>query len=149
MNVSASNDSFDNSSRSVFFCPSSPQFIWDLKETISLQLAIAVTAAACAFTILLSILVIIAVKKIRELQTDCFPQYSDHKCAIRKIGHHARLGDINGSSYSLIPCPVHATFRRNRKHTPNFEVNLACEQALSRGQSLLAAEAKIIAEITK
>ena len=146
MNVSTSKDSLHNSSRSVFFCPSSPQFIWDLKHTISLQFAIAVTAAACPFTILLNILVIVAVKKIRELQTDCFQRYSDPKCAIRKIGHHARLGDINGSSYSLIPWPVHATFRRNRKHS--FEVNLACEQALSR-DSLLAAEAKIVVEITK
>ena len=70
MNVSTSKDSFDNSSRSVFFCPSSPQFIWDLKETISLQLGIAFTAKACPFTILLNILVIVAVKKIRELQTN-------------------------------------------------------------------------------
>ena len=70
MNASASKDSFDNSSRSVFFCPSSPRFIWDLKHTIFLQLAIAVTAAACPFTILLNILVIVTVKKIRELQTN-------------------------------------------------------------------------------
>ena len=70
MNASASKDSFDNSSRSRFFFPSSPQFIWDLKQTISLQFAIAVTAAACPFTILLNILVIVAVKKIRELQTN-------------------------------------------------------------------------------
>ena len=70
MNVSTSKDSFDNSSRSVFFCQSSPQFIWDLKQTIFLQLAIAVTAAACPFTIFLNILVIVAVKKIRELQTN-------------------------------------------------------------------------------
>ena len=54
----------------MFFCPSSPQFIWDLKETISLQLAIGVTAAACPFASLLNILVIVAVKKIRELQTN-------------------------------------------------------------------------------
>ena len=54
----------------MFFCPSSPQFIWDLKQTISFQLAIAVIAAACPFTILLNILVIVAVKKIRELQTN-------------------------------------------------------------------------------
>ena len=68
MNVSTSKDSFDNSSRSVFFCPSSPHLIWDLKQTISRQLAIAVTAAASPFTILLNILVIVAVKKRRELQ---------------------------------------------------------------------------------
>ena len=71
MNVSTSKDSrFDNSSRSVLFCPSTPQFIWDLKQTISLQLAISVTAVVCPFTIFLNILVIVTVKKIRELQTN-------------------------------------------------------------------------------
>ena len=30
---------------------------------------------------------------------DCFLQYSDPKSAIKNIGHHARLGDIIGSSY--------------------------------------------------
>ena len=70
MNVSTSRDSFGNSSRSVFFCPSTPQFFWDLKETISLQVAIAVTTVACPFTILLNILVIVAVKKIRKCQTN-------------------------------------------------------------------------------
>ena len=70
MNVSASIDSFDNSSSLIFFCPNTPQFVWDLKQTISLQLAIAVTAAACPFTILSNTLVIVAVKKIRELQTN-------------------------------------------------------------------------------
>ena len=70
MNVSASKVSFDNSSRSVFFCPSTPHLIWDLKQTISPQLAIAVTTVACPFTILLNILVIVAVKEIRELQTN-------------------------------------------------------------------------------
>ena len=70
MNVSASKVSFDNSSRSVFFCPSTPHLIWDLKQIISLQLAIAVTTVVFPFTILLNILVIVAVKKIRELQTN-------------------------------------------------------------------------------
>ena len=70
MNVSASIDSFVNSSSLIFFCPSTPQFVWDLKQTISLQLAIAVTAAACPFIILSNILVIVVVKKIRELQTN-------------------------------------------------------------------------------
>ena len=34
----------------------------------------------------------------------CFPQYSDRKFAMKKMGHHAPLGDITGSSYSLNPC---------------------------------------------
>ena len=72
MNVSTSEDSLvTDSSRSVFFCPNTPQFIWDLKNTISLQLAIAVAAVACPFTIFLNVLVIVAVKKIRELQRNC------------------------------------------------------------------------------
>ena len=70
MNASSSEDSLLNSSRSVFFCPSTPHLIWDLTQIISHQIAIAVTAAACPFTILLNILVIVAVKKIRELQTN-------------------------------------------------------------------------------
>ena len=70
MNESASKVSFDNSSRSVFFCPSTPHLIWDLKQTTFLQLAIAITTVVCPFTILLNILVIVAVKKIRELQTN-------------------------------------------------------------------------------
>ena len=70
MNASSSENSLVNSSRSVLFCPSNPQRIWDLKQLISYQIAIAVTAAACPFTILLNILVIEAIKKIRELQTN-------------------------------------------------------------------------------
>ena len=58
-----------NSSRSVFFCLSTPNLIWDLTQIISHQITIAVTAA-CKFTIFLNILVIVAVKKIRELQTN-------------------------------------------------------------------------------
>ena len=72
MNASSSEDSLVyNSSRSVFFCPSASHLIWDfITQIISHQIAIAVTAAACPFTILLNILVIVAVKKIRELQTN-------------------------------------------------------------------------------
>ena len=71
MNLSSNNEeSFANSSRSVFFCPSFPQFIWDFKQTISLQLSVAVAAIACPFTVLLNVLVIVAVKKVGELQTN-------------------------------------------------------------------------------
>ena len=59
-----------NSSRSVFFCPSALHLIWDFRQIISHQIAIEVTAAACPFTIILNILVIVSVKEIRELQTN-------------------------------------------------------------------------------
>lgn len=47
-----------------------------------------------------------------SLQTflDCSLLYSDSKCAIKNIGHLARLGDITGSSYSLNRC--HCTLSR-------------------------------------
>ena len=41
-----------------------------LKTNYYHQITIAVTAAACPFIILLNILVIVAVKKVRELQTN-------------------------------------------------------------------------------
>ena len=71
MNLSSNNEeSFANSSRSVFFCPSFPQFIWDFKQTISLQLSVAVATIACPFIVVLNVLVIVAVKKVGELQTN-------------------------------------------------------------------------------
>ena len=54
--------------RSVFFCPKSPQFIWDLSHTTSLKAVLVVTAIACPVTILLNLLVIIAMKTRRELK---------------------------------------------------------------------------------
>ena len=55
MNVSMSEDPLVNSSRSKFFCPGAPLIIWDLERKVFIQLGIA--------------LVILAVKKTRELQT--------------------------------------------------------------------------------
>ena len=54
--------------RSVFFCPKSPDFIWDLSHTTSLKIILAVITIACPVTILLNLLVIIAVKTRRELK---------------------------------------------------------------------------------
>lgn len=72
MNVSGNNqESLANSSRSVFVsCPNNPLFIWDLKQTLSLQLSIAVTTIACPIIIVLNALVIVAVKKFKKLQTN-------------------------------------------------------------------------------
>ena len=64
-------ESLANSSdetRSVFYCPESPQFIWDLNHTTSLKIIVAIMAIACPVTVLLNLLVIIAVKTRRELK---------------------------------------------------------------------------------
>ena len=57
-----------NETRSVFYCPMSPQYIWDLNRTTHLKIILAVTIIACPVTILLNLLVIIAVKTRRELK---------------------------------------------------------------------------------
>ena len=57
--------------RSVFYCPNSPEFIiWDLNSTTSLELILAITTIACPVTVLLNLLVIIAVTTRRELKTN-------------------------------------------------------------------------------
>ena len=70
MNVSNLEDAFNNSSKSVLFGPSIPQFKWDLKPTLSLQLTIGATAVACPWIISLNMFVILVIKKVRELQTN-------------------------------------------------------------------------------
>ena len=63
--------SLDNSSEdttSVFYCSEAPQFFWDLHDTTSLKVIFAITTIACPVTILLNLLVVIAVKKRRELK---------------------------------------------------------------------------------
>ena len=57
-----------NETRSVFYCRESPQYISDLNHTTSFKIAVAITAIACPVTILLNLLVMIAVKKRRELK---------------------------------------------------------------------------------
>ena len=64
-------ESFTNSSnqtRSVFFCPESSEYIWDLNNTASFKITVAITTIACPVTILLNLLVIIVVKTRRELK---------------------------------------------------------------------------------
>ena len=64
-------ESLSNSSsetRSVFYCPQAPQFIWDIKHTTSFKIIVATTTIACPVTIALNLLVIIAVKTRRELK---------------------------------------------------------------------------------
>ena len=68
MSVSNFEDALNSSSKSVLFGPSIPQFKWDLKQTLSLQLTIGATAVACPWIISLNMLVILAIKKVRELK---------------------------------------------------------------------------------
>ena len=70
MNVSMSEDFLVNSSRSKFFCPGAPLIIWDLERKVFIQLGIALSAVIGSFAVLLNILVILAIKKTRELQTN-------------------------------------------------------------------------------
>ena len=69
MNVSMSEDPLVNSSRSKFFCPGAPLIIWDLERKVFIQLGIALSALIGSFAVLLNILVILAIKKTRELKT--------------------------------------------------------------------------------
>ena len=64
-----SEDSPVNSSRSKFFCPGAPLIIWDLERKVFIQLGIALSALIGSFAVLLNILVILAIKKTRELKT--------------------------------------------------------------------------------
>ena len=54
--------------RSVFSCPSSISFYWELNPTTSHQIAAALTAISCPAIIILNTLVILAVKTRRELK---------------------------------------------------------------------------------
>ena len=65
MNVSNFEDALN---KSVSFGPSIPQFKWDSEQTLSLQLTIVATAVACPWIIFLNMLVILAIKKVREQQ---------------------------------------------------------------------------------
>ena len=63
-------NSSNESRLSMFYCPELPQFIWDLNQTTSLKITVAIAAIACPVTVLLNLLVIIAVKTRRELKTN-------------------------------------------------------------------------------
>jgi len=52
----------------VFFCPKFPRFTWDLKNTTILWILVIIIPIASAVTILLNLLVIIAIKRRKELQ---------------------------------------------------------------------------------
>ena len=67
MSVSNFEDALNSSSKSVLFSPSIPQFKWDLKQTLSLQLTIGATAVACPWIISLNML---AIKKVGELKKE-------------------------------------------------------------------------------
>ena len=54
--------------RSVFYCPSAPDVTWDLHNTVSTWVFLAITSIASPIIILLNALVIIAVKQRKELQ---------------------------------------------------------------------------------
>ena len=58
----------DNNTRSVFFCPLYPNFTWDLKSTTTSWILVFILAFASPVTILLNLLIIIAVKRRKELQ---------------------------------------------------------------------------------
>ena len=57
-----------NQTGQTFYCPESPQFIWDLHHRTSFQITLVITTIACPVTILLNLLVITAVKTRRELK---------------------------------------------------------------------------------
>ena len=71
--VSNSNDfvTEDSSHASeVFFCPTKPIFTWILSDTSTFQATINISCIACPITVFLNILVITAVKKRKEFQTN-------------------------------------------------------------------------------
>ena len=63
-------NSSNESRPSLFYCPELPQFIWDLNQTTSLKITVAITAITCPLTVLLNLLVIAVVKTRRELKTN-------------------------------------------------------------------------------
>ena len=69
MNQNSTGTSTANSStRLVFYCPSEPNFTWNLHDTTLTWILAAIILTASPITVLLNALVIIAVKQRRELQ---------------------------------------------------------------------------------
>ena len=60
--------SISNSTRSVFYCPKDPQLPWDLHDTTSPWIFAAVASVISPTAVLLNVLVIITVKRRKELQ---------------------------------------------------------------------------------
>ena len=67
-NTESSIGNSSSETRSVFHCPQGPQFIWDINNTTSFKIIVAITIIACPVTIGLNLLVIIAVKTRRVLK---------------------------------------------------------------------------------
>ena len=59
--------SFSNSTRSVFYCPKDPQLPWDLHDTTSPWIFAAVASIISPTAVLLNALIIIVVKRRKEL----------------------------------------------------------------------------------
>ena len=69
MNQNSTETSTTNSStRLVFYCPSEPDFTWNLHDTTLTWILASIILTASPITVLLNALVIIAVKQRRELQ---------------------------------------------------------------------------------
>ena len=59
-----------NGTQSVFYCPSRPMLTWVLSDTTTFYIASITTSIVSPLTIFLNIVVVIAIWKIRELQTN-------------------------------------------------------------------------------
>ena len=69
VNNTDKNDTYPSTNtRSVFFCPQFPRFTWDLENTTILWILVVIIPIASVVTILLNLLVIIAIKRRKELQ---------------------------------------------------------------------------------
>ena len=60
--------SISNTTRSVFSCPHDPQLVWDLHDTTSSWIFVAVACIISPTAVFLNVLVIIEVKQTKELQ---------------------------------------------------------------------------------
>ena len=72
--------------RSVFHCPDTPEFTWDLHNTTLLRVLAAIVLIASPITVLLNALVIIAVKQKRDLQKHSFILLSSMAVADLLVG---------------------------------------------------------------
>ena len=71
--VSSSNEFVTEDSNhafEVFFCPTKPIFTWILSDVSTFQATITISCIACPMTVFLNILIITAVKKRKEFQTN-------------------------------------------------------------------------------
>ena len=59
---------FSNANRSTFYCPRGPQLVWEVSDTISPWVVASLASIISTAAVLLNVLVIIAVKKRKELQ---------------------------------------------------------------------------------